>query len=217
MKFKERALLRHAVVHRSFLNEHLEPGWETYERLEYLGDAFLDWVVADELYRRYPAYDEGDLTRARAALVQGRTLAEVARSIGLGEYLYLGQGEEASGGRQRRSNLAGALEAVLGAVVLDRGPQVGRDLVMHWLGPRLEQLGSRGAARDPKSALQELAQGKGQSLPEYTVVEERGPAHARRFTVRVELTGELVGEGSGRRKIEAEQAAAAQALERLRG
>ena len=209
--------MRHAVVHRSFLNEHTAPGWETYERLEYLGDAFLDWVVADELYRRYPAYDEGDLTRARAALVQGRILAEVARSIGLGGYLYLGQGEEASGGRQRRSNLAGALEAVLGAVMLDRGPQAARGLVMRWLGPRMEQLGSRGASRDPKSALQELAQGRGSALPEYEVIEARGPAHARSFTVRVWLNGEMVGEGSGRRKVEAEQAAAAEALERLRG
>ena len=214
-KFRERSLLRQAVVHRSFLNERPELGWESYERLEYLGDAFLGWVVAEELYRRYPGFSEGVLTRARAALVQARALEEVAAGLELGRYLYLGQGEESSGGRKRLSNLSSALEAVLGAVLLDRGPNAARKLVLRWLGPRIERLGDTGAPQDAKSALQELAQGRGLPLPEYTVVEQRGPAHAQRFTVQVWLNGELVGTGAGRRKVEAEKAAAAQALERL--
>ena len=213
--FKERALLHQAVVHRSFLNEHPELSWESYERLEYLGDAFLGWVVADELYQRYPHLDEGALTRTRSWLVQGRTLAEVALSIGLGGYLYLGQGEEASGGRRRRSNMAEALEAVLGAVLLDRGIRAARALVLRWLGDRIERLDSEGVSHDPKSALQQLAQRRGLSLPEYSVIEEDGPAHARRFKVRVWLDGVMVGEGLGRRKVEAEQDAASQALAEL--
>ena len=210
--FKERALLRQAVVHRSFLNEYPELGLESYERLEYLGDAFLGWIVAQELYRRYPAYTEGALTRARAFLVEGRSLAGIARGIGLGGYLYLGQGEEASGGRNRQPNLAGALEAVLAAVLLDQGARVARALVLRWLDGLMRELAPEGAPLDPKSALQEWAQKGGLALPSYVVKGESGPAHARRFAVQVWLEGELAGEGSGRRKLEAEQAAAAQAL-----
>lgn len=216
VRFKERSLLRQAAVHRSFLHEHPELDWESYERLEYLGDAFLDWVVADELFVRCPTYSEGDLTRARAALVRGETLAAVASSIGLGEYLFLGQGEEASGGRARRSNLAAALEAVLAAVLLDRGPRTARQLVLRWLGPRMDVLDAGGAPRDAKSALQEAVQSRGLPLPAYQVLEERGPSHARHYRVSVSVDGASVGEGSGGRKSEAEQAAAAAALHHLR-
>ena len=215
VQFKERALLRQAVVHRSFLNEHAELGWESYERLEYLGDAFLGWVVAQELYHRHAAYSEGALSRARASLVEGRRLAEVARSIHLGDYLYLGQGEEASGGRRRQSNLAGALEAVLAAVLLDQGSRAAQALVLRWLDGPMRRLAPAGAPLDPKSALQEWVQQRGLSLPRYTVKRESGPAHARRFVVQVWLEDEVAGEGSGRRKLEAEQAAAAQALASL--
>ena len=215
VRFKERALLRQAVVHRSFLNEHPESGWESYERLEYLGDAFLGWVVADELYRRYRAYSEGALTRARAGLVQGRTLAEVAKSLGLGGYLYLGQGEEATGGRSRRSNLAGALEALLGAVLLDQGAAAARRLVLRWLEGWMDQLAGEDVPRDPKSALQELAQERGLPLPRYDVIREAGPSHAPSFTVQVWLRDRNAGQGTGRRKVEAESNAAAQALKGL--
>ena len=216
VRFKERALLRQAVVHRSFLHEHPELDWESYDRLEYLGDAFLDWVVADELFARRAEYAEGDLTRARAALVRGETLAKVASSIGLGDYLYLGQGEEASGGRARRSNLAATLEAVLAAVLLDRGARTARRLVLRWLGTRMDALDASGAPRDAKSALQELAQHRGLPLPIYLMLEQRGPSHARHFRVSVSVDDELMGEGSGGRKVEAEQAAAAMALRHLR-
>ena len=216
VRFKERSLLRQAAVHRSFLHEHPDLDWESYERLEYLGDAFLDWVVADELYVRCPTYSEGDLTRARAELVRGETLADIASSIGLGAYLFLGQGEEANGGRGRRSTLAAALEAVLAAVLLDRGPRTARRMALRWLGPRMDALDAGGAPRDAKSALQEEAQGRGLPLPAYRVLEESGPSHARHYRVSVSLDGESVGEGSGGRKAEAEQAAAAVALHHLR-
>ena len=212
VKFKERSLLRQAVVHRSFLNEHPELGLESYERLEYLGDAFLGWVVAQELYRRYPSYTEGDLSRARSSLVEGRRLAGVARGLGLGAYLSLGQGEGASGGRNRLSNLAGALEAVLGAVLLDQGTRPARAMVLRWLAVPMKQLTAVGAPPDAKSALQEWAQRRGLPLPDYAVKQESGPAHARRFAVQVQLEGKVAGEGEGRRKLDAEQAAAAQAL-----
>ncbi|MDA1215762.1 MAG: ribonuclease III [Chloroflexi bacterium] len=212
VSFKERSLLRQAVVHRSFFNEHPELGLKDYERLEYLGDAFLGLVVAEELFRRYPELQEGGLTRARSLLVQGRTLAEIARSFDLGSYLYLGQGEEESGGRNRQLNLAGALEAVLGAVLIDRGQKAAWDLVLRWLGQRIEAIGETGAPRDAKSALQEKAQQTGLPLPEYKIVEEDGESHNRRYLMEVWLDGKLAGQGRGRRKVDAEKSAAEQAL-----
>jgi ribonuclease-3 len=212
VRFKERSLLRQAVVHRSFFNENPELGLKDYERLEYLGDAFLGLVVAEELFRRYPELQEGGLTRARSLLVQGRTLAEIARSFDLGSYLYLGQGEEESGGRNRQANLAGTLEAVLGAVLIDRGQKVAWYLVLRWLGSRIEAIGETGAPRDAKSALQEKAQQTGLPLPEYRVVEEEGESHNRRYLTEVWLDGKLAGQGRGRRKVDAEKSAAEQAL-----
>ena len=218
MRFKQRALLRQAVVHRSFLNEQQgisEPQGEplqSYERLEYLGDAFLGWVVAHELFRRWPAFSEGELTRARASLVQGRTLAPIARDIGLGAYLELGQGEAGSGGRERASNLAAAFEAVVGAVLMDRGEKAARRLVLRYLGTAMDAFAPSGVPRDAKSALQELTQRLGLPLPAYELLDASGPPHARRFTVRVLVDGAPRGEGTGGRKADAEQAAAAIAL-----
>ena len=215
MRFKERALLAQAVVHRSFLNEHPDFEIGDYERLEYLGDAFLGWVIADELYARRPSFSEGDLTRARASLVNGIALAEVASSLGLGKFLWLGQGEEASGGRKRRSTLAAMVEAVLGAVLLDRGEKRARRLLLRWLGKRLDELADSGVPRDAKSALQELAQRTALPLPIYEVISEEGPAHEKSFTVRVLVEGVEHGRGTGRRKADAEQLAAAQAHKTL--
>ena len=213
VRFKQPALLQQAVVHRSFLNERPGEALESYERLEYLGDAFLGWVVAHELYGRYPAFSEGELTRARASLVQGRTLAGVARGIGLGAYLRLGQGEASSGGRDRDSNLAAAFEAVVGAVLIDSGEPAARDLVLRYLGAAMDALPASGVPRDAKSAFQELTQRLGLPLPTYELLGEDGPPHARRFTVRVLVDGAPRGEGTGGRKTDAEQAAAAIALD----
>ena len=215
VRFKERALLRQAAAHRSFLNERPGLGWESNERLEYLGDAFLAWAVAQEVYSRCLGCSEGDLTRARAAMVSGKSLAAVARTVGLGAYLYLGEGEESTGGRERPSILAAGLEAVLAAVVLDRGTAAGRRLVLRWLGPQLERVTAGAVPRDAKSALQEHAQRQGLPLPAYEVVEEEGPSHNRRYRVRVSVGGRNAGEGEGRRKRDAEQAAAAEALRAL--
>lgn len=217
VRFKERGLLREALVHRSFLNEQDDPSLASYDRLEYLGDAFLDWVVAAELYRLYPHYDEGDLTRARASLVRGETLADIARSLGLGAYLLLGQGEEAGGGRDRDRNLAAALEAVIGAVLLDQGEEAGRSLVLQWLQPRIDAMGDSGAERDAKSALQEFLQGQGLPLPVYETVSDSGEPHDKEFAVRVLVDGHTMGQGMGRRRADAEQAAAREALAALRG
>ncbi len=221
VRFKERALLREAVTHRSILNEqHGEQpdrGLVSYERLEYLGDAFLGWVVASELYARYPRYDEGGLTRARAAMVRGTTLAEIADGLDLGAYLVLGLGEEAGGGRRRPRNLAAALEAVLGAVLIDCGEKEARALVLRWLNERIHDIGPQGAARDSKSALQERLQRQGLPLPVYQVIDETGPAHAKSFTVQALVEEQVLGEGAGRSKSEAEQRAAEAAIARLDG
>ena len=212
VRFQEQELLRQALTHSSFLNEQEDSGLVSYDRLEYLGDAFLGWVVARELYASYPRYDEGDLSRARAALVRGETLAEIAQQFDLGAYLFLSQGEESGGGRSRTRNLAAALEAVLGAVLIDQGEQQARDLVIQWLGQRIKALGPEGAARDAKSALQEAVQRRGLPLPAYEIISETGPPHARWFTVQVSVNGRAVGKGVGSKKAEAEQAAAAEAL-----
>ncbi len=216
MRFKERGLLYEALVHRSFLNEQDDPSLASYDRLEYLGDAFLGWVAAAELFRLYPHYDEGDLTRARASLVRGETLAAVARSLGLGAYLLLGQGEEASGGRDRDRNLAAALEAVIGAVLLDQGEEASRSLVLQWLQPRIQAMGNSGAERDAKSALQEFLQGQGLPLPVYETVSDSGEPHDKEFAVRVLVDGRAMGQGAGHRRADAEQAAAREALAALR-
>ena len=217
VRFDERGLLYEALVHRSFLNEQDDPSLASYDRLEYLGDAFLGWVAAAELYRLYPHYDEGELTRARASLVRGETLADIARSLGLGAHLLLGQGEEASGGRDRDRNLAAALEAVIGAVLLDQGEETVRSLVLRWLGPRIEAMGDSGAQRDAKSALQEFLQGHGLPLPVYETVSDTGEPHDKEFVVRVLVDGRVMGAGTGRRRADAEQTAAREALAALRG
>ncbi len=212
VRFNDQALLREAVTHSSYLNEQPDRRRVSYDRLEYLGDAFLGWVVAAELFERYPRFNEGNLTRARASLVQGPVLAAVADSINLGERLILGLGEDANGGRRRQRNLAAALEAVLGAVLLDRGEREARALVLRWLGDRLSSIDPQGPSRDAKSALQETLQRLGRPLPVYRIVDETGPPHARTFTVQAEVESEPVGEGSGRSKAEAERRAAHAAL-----
>lgn len=216
VRFNERGLLHQALVHRSFLNEQDDRSLESYDRLEYLGDAFLDWVVAAELYRLHPEYDEGELTRARASLVRGDTLAEVAREVGLGAHLLLGQGEEASGGRDRSRNLAGAVEAVVAAALLDQGEEAARALVLRLLHSRIHGMGDAGAERDAKSALQEFLQGSGLPLPVYETVSDAGEPHDKTYAVRVLVDGRAMGTGAAPRRADAEQAAAGEALAALR-
>ena len=215
VSFHDKELLRLALVHSSYLNENPTAFSEPNERLEFLGDALIGAVVAEELYRRNPEWSEGRLTEARSALVRGETLARLAESLGLGDHLYMGRGEEVGGGRDRPTNLAAALEAVVGALFLDQGYEAARDWFLRISSAELSTLGEKSVPTNPKSALQELAQGKGLDSPSYRIIETTGKDHARRFTAEVSIDGRVVGRGTGTRKSQAEQAAAADALQTM--
>lgn len=213
--FRRPALLEQALVHRSFLNEAPDLEVESNERMEFLGDAVLGLVISDRLYRDYPGLSEGQLSQIRALLVRWDTLAEAAERISLGDYLMLGRGEEMSGGRTRPSNLAGALEALIGAAFLDSGLTKARRLVLHLLGPELEQVAAGAVAVDSKSRLQQEVQARWHEIPRYRLISSVGPDHAKTFTVEVLVHSEVLGRGEGRNKKQAELAAARQALEAL--
>jgi ribonuclease-3 len=215
LEMREPALLQQALVHRSYLNEVKERGVRDNERLEFLGDAVLNLAVAEHLYSLFPDSSEGELSQMRAHVVRWDTLAAVAERIGLGRYLVLGKGEDLSGGRKRPSNLAGALEAVIGAVYLDGGLEAARRLVMRLLGPELERLAAGQPVVDSKSELQRVVQARWHQIPRYRVVEAEGPDHAKTFTVEVVLGEQVLGRGQGRSKKQAELEAARQALQTL--
>jgi ribonuclease-3 len=205
--FQQPGLLEEALTHRSASPRH-------NERLEFLGDALLNLVIADYLFQRYPQASEGELSRLRATLVKGEALAELARGLKLGEELRLGQGELRSGGPQRESILADALEAIFAAAYLDGGLESCRRLILHLYEDDLEGLASAGELKDPKSRLQEYLQARQQPLPVYTVLEIRGEPHAQSFTVECAVADRrAVAVGGNRRK--AEQDAARQVLEQL--
>ncbi|MBI2861840.1 MAG: ribonuclease III [Chloroflexi bacterium] len=212
--FANRGLLEQALVHRSHLNEWSGPPLESNERLEFLGDAVLGSVAAEYLYSTYPQLPEGELTTLRAALVRAETLAKWAKELGLGEHLLMGRGEEASGGRQRPRILAATFEAVLGAIYLDQGATVAREIVLRFLAPAAEAALASQSLKDYKTRLQELTQAEYRVIPSYHLVEMTGPDHARRFTVEVMLGGEPLAQGVGRSKRIAEQEAARNALGR---
>lgn len=214
IRFRDETLLSVALTHPSYANEHPEEGGETNERLEFLGDAVLGLVVAEELYGRFPEAGEGRLTEWRAHLVMGPTLASVASSLQIGDALRLGRGEEASGGRRREGNLERAYEAVLGALMLDGGLDAARDFVRRTLADEFDGLDGEGTVLNSKGALQQLVQGE-RGRPEYVTVAEEGPDHARRYTVEVYIDGEVLGAGSGVSKQLAEKEAAREALEAL--
>jgi ribonuclease-3 len=210
--FRDAALREAALTHRSFA---FERGLVvTNERLEFLGDSVLGLVVTDMAYTTFPDLPEGQLAKLRAAVVNMTALADVARSLGLGSVILLGKGEEQSGGRDKSSILADALEAVFGAVYLDLGLDVSRELIERLFRPRLEAYVRGEGDRDYKTILQELASQALRSMPEYRL-EERGPDHEKEFTATVLLGGEPMGTGMGRSKKEAEQRAAAEAFARM--
>jgi ribonuclease-3 len=201
-------LLTLALTHRSYAYEH--GGLPTNERLEFLGDSVLGLVVTDELYRSQPDFPEGQLAKLRASVVNMTSLAGVARSLGrggIGQHLLLGRGEETTGGREKDSILADALEALIGAVHLGRGLGAASDLVHRLFDPLLVDAATRGAGLDWKTSLQELGASRGLGPPSYRV-EDDGPDHAKTFTASVLLAGEVRGTGSGRTKKAAEQEAA---------
>jgi ribonuclease-3 len=213
--FKSVSLLEQALVHSSYLNENPAYAGSHNERLEFLGDAVLDLVVAGELYRQFPGLSEGEMTKARASLVRRDTLARVAQAINLGDYLLMGKGEEGSGGRRKTPNLAGALEAVIAAVYLDLGIAAASTMVMRLFAAEWRNLVGPEAAIDFKSKLQEVTQSRFQQTPAYRLVGETGPDHDKEFTVEVAVSGAVLGVGSGRSKKLAETEAARLALERL--
>jgi ribonuclease-3 len=213
--FRDRTLLHTALVHGSVGTEARSRHGDNYERLEFLGDAVLNLVIADHLYRLFPTRLEGDLARLRAAVVSEGPLARVARTMDLGRYMLLGRGEEKGGGRTRASLLADALEAIVGAVYVDAGYGVAHYCVSRWFAEDLSRLEEPGGS-DYKSLLQELVQQRERRLPRYRISGQDGPEHNRVFVAVVEVSGRQIGEGRGKSKKEAEQAAAQQALEHLR-
>ncbi|NUY57119.1 ribonuclease III [Salinivibrio sp. MA351] len=208
-QFSSAALLELALTHRSANGTH-------NERLEFLGDSILSFVIAEDLYHRFPKVDEGDMSRMRATLVRGNTLAEIGREFSLGEVMRLGPGELKSGGFRRDSILADAVEALIGAIFLDSDINRVRDIILQWYQQRLETIEPGVSQKDPKTRLQELLQGKRKPLPSYTVMKVKGEAHNQEFTVECQISGlerSVIGKGSSRRK--AEQAAAELALQKL--
>lgn len=213
--FKNPDLLARALTHRSYLNEHPELPSEDNERLEFLGDAILDFIVAQWLYRRFPDLPEGRLTSIRAALVRTEKISEFANQLALGEQLRLGRGETESGGRARQSLLADAFEAVLGALYLDQGVRAVQSFLKPLLDAEIDRIAADQSDRDAKSMLQETAQGRFGITPHYRTVQESGPDHAKVFTVEVYLKDKAIGRGEGHSKQIAAQAAAANALNDL--
>jgi len=213
--FNDPSLLEQALVHSSYVNEN--PGFApaSNERLEFLGDAILGFIVAEELYQRFPQFSEGEMTKLRSSLVRRDALSRMARAISLGNYLYLGKGEEASGGRRKPANLAGALEALIAAIFLDRGLSTARDFVLRSTDKELNKVLSQGIEPDYKSQLQEIIQARQQQTPTYKVIEAVGPDHDRAFTVEVRVGDTVLGRGSGKSKKVAETEAARSALDQL--
>ncbi|MBQ2782136.1 MAG: ribonuclease III [Oscillospiraceae bacterium] len=214
-RFRDESLLRGALYHSSYANEHRNENIVSNERLEFLGDAVLGFVSAEFLYSRFPNAPEGELTRIRAALVREESLFEVAQALQLGECLMLGKGEESGGGRQRPSILADCTEAVFAAVYLDGGMDCARDLIHRVLLSKGDIEVAESRRRDYKTELQELVQRKPHQVLRYELIGQSGPDHAKVFTVAVLLNGDPIGEGSGHSKKEAEQASARAALEKL--
>ncbi len=212
--FNDLSLLQQAFAHRSYLNENPDFALGSNERLEFLGDAFLGFVIAETLYQQSDTLTEGEMTKVRSALVCQPNLAKLALSLKLGDYLYLGQGEEKGGGRRRPRNLACVIEALIGAMLIDRGADTTADFVLRLFQDSLTQATEEGIATDYKSRLQELVQARSQERPTYRLVEEEGPDHNKRFWVEVVVDGKVLGRGCGNSKQSAEKDAAKQALQR---
>lgn len=215
VSFNDLSLLEQALVHGSYINENPGVARTSNERLEFLGDAVLDLIVAEKLYQDFPQFSEGEMTKLRSALVRRDALFHMARTIELGDYLYMGKGEVASGGRYKPANLAGALEAVIAAIYLDQGLAATASFVLRLLDKELQKVVSGGIEVDYKSRLQELIQARQQQAPTYHVIEAVGPAHDRRFIIEVRVGGVVLGRGSGKGKKKAEAEAARAALQQI--
>lgn len=208
--FRDRELLTRALTHPSY---SLEQGGDDYERLEFLGDSVLGWVVSTHLFEAFPELDEGSLTKMKVALTSGRTLAEVGRELDLGRFMRFGRG--AARESSRDSVLENAFESLVGAVYLESGSEAAREFVMRWLGGRMDPATLLATVSDAKSRLQEFTQGHGMGLPAYEILDQTGPAHDPRFAASVSIGGSVRGQGAGTSKQDAQQAAALDALREL--
>ncbi|RMF00801.1 MAG: ribonuclease III [Chloroflexi bacterium] len=216
LQFTNKALLQRALTHRSYINENPTHVLEDNERLEFLGDAILDFVTAEYLYHRFPEITEGRLTNLRSALVRTEQLAAFASEAGLGDHLYLGRGEEDSGGRKRPAILCDAFEALIGALYLDQGIECTQTYILKFIEPALQEVLARDTEKDAKSQLQEISQSEYQITPTYRTVKEEGPDHAKEFTVEALIGQKRYGLGTGLSKQNAAQAAAREALRVLK-
>ena len=211
--FRDKALLRQAFTHRSYLNENRSVEWGHNERLEFLGDAVLELVITDHLYRTYPDKNEGEMTSLRSAVVKAETLSDVGVDIGINQYLFLSRGEAKDLGRARQYILANTVEALIGAIYLDQEYEAARKFIESFVSPRIDTVITHGLAIDAKSKFQAKAQETFSVTPVYKTIKETGPDHNKHFTVGVYIKNEVVATGEGSSKQEAEQNAARLALE----
>lgn len=212
--FRNKRIIEEALTHRSWVNENKDKKRRNNERLEFLGDAILEFIVSKGIFDKFPEKNEGFLTTLRANLVNTANLASVAQELGVGKSLYLSKGEEETGGRTNPSILADTVEAIIGAIYIDQGIEKAEEFVRENILSKTEELIEK-PLKDPKSRLQEAIQAQGLPAPKYVVVKEFGPDHQKTFVVKVSINGQLLEEGIGRSKAEAEQKAAQNALDKM--
>lgn len=213
--FDDKELLDKVFIHKSYLNEHRHENIKSNERLEFLGDAVLELVVTEYLFKNYPEQEEGEMTNWRSALVKGKHLAEIGSRLKLGEYLYLSKGEEKGGGRQKNYILANTVEALIGAIYLEKGYTVAHKFIDKFIITRLDEILKKGLHIDAKSRLQEIAQERLDQTPEYRQEAEEGPDHDKVFTMGAYIEGKLIAKGEGSSKQKAEEKAAEKALKKM--
>lgn len=212
IKFKDKNILDQAFIHRSYINEHKNEGIESNERMEFLGDAVLELVSTEHLYKNHTDFDEGEMTNYRSALVKGRHLADIALELALGDYLHMSHGEEKSEGNRKNHILANTLEALIGAIYLDKGFKTTEKFVKKFILVRLDEIIEKNLHIDPKSKFQEIVQEKVGVTPTYETLSESGPDHAKKFEIGVYINSELIAKGEGSSKQKAEEDAAKEAL-----
>jgi ribonuclease III len=210
--FNDKSLLKQAFVHRSYINENRSAGLEHNERLEFLGDAVLQLVITNFLFKKYPGKNEGELTSIRSALVNADACSSVAQKLGVNEFLLLSKGESKDPGRARQYILANTLEAIIGAIYLDQGYEKAEEFIYKHITPLTEEIVAKGAWIDAKSLFQTKAQDEEGATPVYKTLNESGPDHDKRFVVGVFVGNQKFGEGEGKSKQDAEQEAARDAL-----
>ncbi|MFW5976560.1 MAG: ribonuclease III [Bacillota bacterium] len=215
IEFNNKTLIQKAVTHKSFPNENLELDLEDNERLEFLGDAVLNLAISSYVYRHFPQYPEGKLAKMKSVLVSERMLAQKAKKLEIGEHLLLGKGEEATGGRKRNSILADTMEAIFGAIYLEKDFEFVKNFIQNLFKKNIKAVNNNNYIRDYKTLLQELVQKDGSKRPQYEVIEETGPEHNKEFLIEVKVNDKKLGKGRGSNKKEAEQQAAKTALKNL--